>query len=222
MRHSKSADGTSSYARRNEKTRPVPRAARIDARWLPSFRSDTIMPGKLQRKLTHLNRSITMSFLRLVTAFGNQLLMVRRVHSIALLLLLASPARCHSQITATTAAQLDRAARFIDTGDWQKAEETLRAMLRAHPGQADALNLLGIPEEKQGRAEEAETLFRKALRSNPSLAAVWVNLARLRQDRGDSERALRTLEEGLSHAPQDPRLLSEAAILLADRGDFAE
>ena len=148
--------------------------------------------------------------------------MVRRVHSIALLLLLASPVPCHSQITATTAAQLDRAARFIDTGDWQKAEETLRAMLRAHPGQADALNLLGIAEEKQGRAEEAEALFRKAVGSNPSLAAVWVNLARLYQDRRDSERALRTLDEGLSHAPKDPRLLSEGATLLADRGDFAE
>lgn len=163
-----------------------------------------------------------MSFLLLLIAFRNPLLMVWNVRSIVLLLLLALPASGHAQGTAGTEAQLERAARFIDAGDWQKAEETLHFMLRAHPGQADALNLLGIAAGKQGHTEEAEALFRKALASNASLAAAWANLAHVYQDRGDSEQAFRTLEEGIKHAPQDARLLSETAMLLADRRQFAE
>ncbi len=139
-----------------------------------------------------------------------------------LLIPLAPAAWCEAQAPATTAEQLQRAVHFIDAGDWQKAEQTLRVVLRAHPNNADALNLLGVATGKQGRGEEAEALFRKALVANPSLAFAWVNLAQLYKQRDDAERALQTLEEGLSHAPHDPRLLFETATLLADRGQFTE
>jgi Flp pilus assembly protein TadD len=138
------------------------------------------------------------------------------------LLLLPVAAWGEAQAPDTTAEQLDRAAHLIDAGDWQKAEQTLQGVLRAHPNEADALNLLGIAAGKRGRVEEAEALFRKALVSNPSLAAAWVNLAQLYKQRGEGARALQVLEEGLGDAPRDPRLLSESAMLLADRGQFTE
>ena len=144
------------------------------------------------------------------------------LRSILLPLLVVVAYPCYAQAPATTAAQLDRAARFVDAGDWQKAEQTVRAVLRADPNQADALNLLGIVTGKQGRSDEAEALFRKAMVSNPSLAAAWANLAQLYKQRGDVERALQTLEEGLGHAPHDPRLLSETAMQLAERSQFSE
>src|SRR2546426_1234740 len=147
---------------------------------------------------------------------------VANLRSILLPLLVVVAYPCYAQAPATTAAQLDRAARFVDAGDWQKAERTLRAVLRADPNQADALNLLGIVAGKQGRTDEAEALFRKAMVSNPSLAAAWANLAQLYKQRGDVKRALQTLEEGLGYAPHDPRLLSETAMQLAERSQFSE
>jgi Flp pilus assembly protein TadD len=123
---------------------------------------------------------------------------------------------------APIAAQLQHAVRLMDAGDWQKAEQTLQVVLRAHPNDADALNLLGVATVKQGRVDEAEAIFRKATKSNPSLPAAWLNLAQLYERRDDKEHGLQTLQEGLSHAPHDPRLLSETATLLADRGQFAE
>jgi predicted Zn-dependent protease len=153
---------------------------------------------------------------------GLRLPIMSAVRSIVLLLLVVTNGWCEAQATATIASQLDRAARLVHAGDWAKAEQALRALLRAHPNQPDALNLLGIAAGKQGRAEEAEMLFRKALQSNPSLAAASVNLAQLYKERGDGERALRALEDGLAHAPREPHLLIEAARLLADRGQFVE
>ena len=97
--------------------------------------------------------------------------MVRTPIFVVFLLSIGPCGWCDTQSPTTTAAQLDRAARFIDAANWQKAEETLHVVLRAHPGQADALNFLGIVAGKQGHTEEAEALFREALGSNPSLGS---------------------------------------------------
>ena len=144
------------------------------------------------------------------------------MRSIMLITILVPVAWCGARAQAPAADQLQHAARFMDAGDWQKAEQTLQVVLRDHPSNADALNLLGVATVKQGRAEEAEALFRKATESNPSLAAAWLNLAQLYNQRDEGGRAVQTLEKGLSHVPHDLRLLSETAILLADRGKFAE
>src|SRR5438046_6025326 len=146
----------------------------------------------------------------------------RTLRSIMLITILVPVAWCGARAQAPAAAQLQHAARFMDAGDWQKAEQTLQVVLRAHPNDADALNLLGVATVKQGRVDEAEAIFRKATKSNPSLPAAWLNLAQLYEQRDDKEHGLQTLQEGLSHAPHDPRLLSETATLLADRGQFAE
>src|SRR5690348_2958824 len=105
--------------------------------------------------------------------------------SVLLLVLSGAAAWPNPQAPGTTTpAQLDRAARLMNAGDWAKAEQTLRAVLHAHPKQPEALNMLGITAGKQGRVEEAESLFHKALGSDPSLAAAWVNLAQIYKERG--------------------------------------
>jgi Flp pilus assembly protein TadD len=139
----------------------------------------------------------------------------------ALLLLAAGSGRCQAP-PVSAAAQLEHAAGLIKAGDWREAEQTLRALLRVHPNQPDALNLLGIAAGKQGRAPEAEALFRKALAANPALAPAWVNLSEVYRQGGDGMHALETLEEGLRRVPHDAYLLSKAAALLADGGRFAE
>jgi tetratricopeptide (TPR) repeat protein len=156
-------------------------------------------------------------------AYRNPTCVARTLQSAPLALLLSSfLGQCHAQVRTPAGQQLDTAARLMSDGDWGKAEELLKRLLRTQPNDADALNLLGIAAGKQGRADEAEMDFRKAIAANPSLAAAYLNVAQLYNQRGDGDRALQTLEEGLKHSPHDPPLLAETATLLADRGQFRQ
>src|SRR5437867_5755586 len=74
----------------------------------------------------------------------------RTLRSIMLITILVPVAWCGARAQAPAAAQLQHAARFMDAGDWQKAEQTLQVVLRAHPGNADALNLLAWPPSSRG------------------------------------------------------------------------
>ena len=56
--------------------------------------------------------------------------------------------------------RLSEAVRAIDDNQLPRAEEILNDVLTTSPGDADALNLLGVVRAKQNRPAEAERLFR--------------------------------------------------------------
>jgi Flp pilus assembly protein TadD len=111
---------------------------------------------------------------------------------------------------------LKHAAALIDARDLAGAEAALAQLLHEAPGDALALNLMGIVRMRQGQPAAAETLFRQAIEVGPPLPGPHVNLAMLYGDR----RAIPELCEALKIAPSN----AEAASLLktvAERTAFA-
>jgi tetratricopeptide (TPR) repeat protein len=68
---------------------------------------------------------------------------------------------------ALLVARLNLCTALINLKSYQGAEEALRQVLAAHPGEARALELMGEAAFQQGRNEEAIDLWEKAIESNP-------------------------------------------------------
>lgn len=86
---------------------------------------------------------------------------------------------------------LQEAAGAYARGDWKEAEKLCRRILKAMPGQFDALHLLGIIAAQTQRTEEAAVLLGRAVAINPNDAAAHSN-------RGNALQTLRRLEEALA------------------------
>ena len=85
-----------------------------------------------------------------------------------------------------------------------EAERLYRKILRAHPGHADALHLLGLIAHQAGQADAALQLIGDAIARNPGAAGYHANLALILDTEGRPEEAAdaarRALERDPSHA----------------------
>lgn len=96
-----------------------------------------------------------------------------------------------------SAAELRRALNLISTRQLSSAEKHLDSILKKEPGNARALNLLGVVRAEQLRHQDAEELFKRALTSEPHLADARVNLALLYSATNRLAEAATELEEAL-------------------------
>lgn len=84
-------------------------------------------------------------------------------------------------ITSSTATDahtqsLEAAQAAFDAGQWSAAEEQCRAALRAAPGDARALHLLGRVLQRQGQIAIAQAVLRKAIAIQPDFAPAYASL----------------------------------------------
>ncbi|HEX5707201.1 MAG TPA: tetratricopeptide repeat protein, partial [Pyrinomonadaceae bacterium] len=122
---------------------------------------------------------------------------------------------------AQTVERLERAAEHIRRDELARAEEELRAVLRARPREANALNLLGVVRARQKRNAEAEELFLRATRESPALVGAFVNLGLLHLGRDDKDAALRAFTSANALAPNNPDINFQLASLLEERREYA-
>ena len=91
---------------------------------------------------------------------------------------------------------------------WQKKDasiDTMRAVLKYDPNNANALNYLGYTYADMGiNLDEAEQLIRKALEQKPGDGYITDSLAWVYFKRGEYERALPLLEKAVGLVPDDP------------------
>lgn len=97
--------------------------------------------------------------------------------------------------------RLERAASLIGGGQLEEAERQLNLVLKAAPGDAAALNLLGAIRAQQGRLDEAESLFTRAARGDEGLTGARMNLAHLYLLKREPEKAAAELREVLRREP---------------------
>src|SRR3954468_6986424 len=114
-------------------------------------------------------------------------------------------------------SRLAEAIRAIDDNQLTRAEETLNAVLAAAPGDADALNLLGVVRAKQNRPAEAERLFRRALASLPSHVSAHINLAELLLSNNKPAEALPVLLRAHKLAPERAEIKLNLATIFAGK-----
>lgn len=100
-----------------------------------------------------------------------------------------------SNITADTA--LREAANFFQGGQRDQAFEAAQRALRARPGDAQALMLMGMITLQRGKAADAEAYLRQGMAAAPENADLWCNLGMTYIARQDAEKALNCFQEGL-------------------------
>ena len=112
----------------------------------------------------------------------------------------ASPGSGPSQ--SDPVAALKQAARLLTQDAADKAEELLRAALRAAPAHAGAMQLLAVARARQGDLAEAESLLREAIALEPGPAAHRVNLGKVLGERGDHDAAIACYRAAIEREPR--------------------
>lgn len=105
-------------------------------------------------------------------------------------------------------AEFLRAMDLTNLGRAAEAEERLRALLAANPGNRFALDLLAFNLNALGRTAEAAAAFEALVREDgPPWPNAWRNLGQCYRELGRTEDALRALERAAELEPRDPRSL---------------
>jgi Flp pilus assembly protein TadD len=110
-----------------------------------------------------------------------------------------------------------RAKKAFEEGNYAHAAELFDELVSLDPGNADALNALGVALYNLGRYQEAEQRYREAIDVNPEYANALVNLAALQQ--ADPKVAEPLLRRVLKINPKYPGARSMLGIMLLSAGD---
>jgi Flp pilus assembly protein TadD len=112
---------------------------------------------------------------------------------------------------------LARAKKAFEEGDYAQAAELYDEFVSLDPGNADALNALGVALFNLGRYQEAGQRYREAIDVNPEYANALVNLAALQQ--ANPKEAEPLLRRVLKINPKYPGVRSMLGIMLLSSGD---
>ena len=112
----------------------------------------------------------------------------------------ATPAR---PVLASAGALLQAHALFLQHRD-AEALPLACAAVDAMPRRPDAWTLLGVLQQRLGRALEAEAAYREATRVAPEYADAWTNLGNLMSGRNDLRGALLAFQQAMRCAPASP------------------
>ncbi|MCK5557016.1 MAG: tetratricopeptide repeat protein, partial [Candidatus Hydrogenedentes bacterium] len=94
-------------------------------------------------------------------------------------------------------------ARFLESGEVEKALETARGAFREFPDQARLLHMYALLLEHRGRHREAESLLEQALLYDPAYAKAHNDLGTLYFRRGEEDKALYHLEQAVQSDPNN-------------------
>lgn len=113
---------------------------------------------------------------------------------------------------------LQEAVAAYTQGDWGEAGRRCRRILKAMPGNFDALHLLGLIAAQTGRTGEAVDLLGRAAAINPNDAAVHSNRGNALQALGRLEEALASYDRALALQPGYPEACLNRGSALQDLG----
>lgn len=116
--------------------------------------------------------------------------------------------------------RLERAARMIRQEQLGAAEAEIDTVLKRAPGEANALNLLGVVRAQQRRGAEAEQLFLRAIDANKTLLGAYLNVGHLYLEQRKPERALWAFTEAARLAPDDAGVNFNLALLHEERREY--
>jgi Tfp pilus assembly protein PilF len=95
-----------------------------------------------------------------------------------------------------------------------------QAAIALAPQRADSWTLLGILQQRLGRAEAAERAYREALRLDAGYADAWTNLGNLLREGDDRRGALLAFQQAMLHAPGSSVPAYNLGVALEHFGDW--
>ncbi|MHB8215033.1 MAG: tetratricopeptide repeat protein [Candidatus Sulfotelmatobacter sp.] len=145
----------------------------------------------------------------------------RRLTTACALILFALLPLCAASAAADENSQdIARATTLIQAGKLDQAEAQLWDVLKQHPDNASALNLLGTIRLQQKRYAESEALLNRTVTLAPEFLPARVNLARLFNTQGDTDKEISTLLEAARLAPTDADVDSALASAYLKQNDY--
>jgi protein O-GlcNAc transferase len=93
---------------------------------------------------------------------------------------------------------LNEALRFHRAGKLKEAEGIYRQILKKHPGQPDALHLMGVIAHQIGQQDVAVNLIREAIKANPIEASFHNNIAEAYKAQGKLDEAKLHYEKAIT------------------------
>ena len=145
-----------------------------------------------------------------------------KVFSFLIVLLTISPNVKVQAQSNRPRADLDATAALIRENRFKEAEQQLRRIMRSHPNDPLALNLLGTIRAQQGRVNDAQRLFLQALRIDQQFVGARLNLVHLFAVTRQPEKEISELMEVLRLDPKSPDVLARLVELLTAQGRFDE
>jgi tetratricopeptide (TPR) repeat protein len=119
-------------------------------------------------------------------------------------------------------AALEQALQLHQSGDLKQAEFLYGKILQQHPGQPDALNLLGTMANQLGQPEVAIDLIRQAVAQLPNEADFHGNLAAAYQAAGRVPEAVRHYREAIRLKPTAVNQYLFLSDALQEQGELEE
>jgi tetratricopeptide (TPR) repeat protein len=119
-------------------------------------------------------------------------------------------------------ALLQRALGHLQQNQALEAEAIFATILKAHPANPDALQLLGVLRRSQGRMDEAEALYRQSLAAKPDQPQVHHNLGNLLKALGRDDEAIAAQREAIRLKPNYAEAYLNLASVLAEKEELAE
>ena len=95
-------------------------------------------------------------------------------------------------------AAITAAIALQNSGQLKDAEEVYRRVLRSHPGNSDALHLLGLIAYERGDHQTAVDLITRASKISPSIAFIHNNLGLAWHDLGKIDKAIKCYRRAIS------------------------
>ncbi len=117
---------------------------------------------------------------------------------------------------------LNEAVEWHRQGRLAQAEAAYRNVLRAEPGQPDALHLLGVALTQSGRAAKGAECIRQSLAIRPHQPMVHANLGNALSSLGEYEKALGEYQHTLDALPDYAPALNGRGTVLTKLGRWAE
>jgi tetratricopeptide (TPR) repeat protein len=128
--------------------------------------------------------------------------------------LVMRPVDCAGQTPASAENRRQTASALEQQGNYAEAETAWRAVLKAHPADADAFAHLGLLEARQQHYKEAVPLYRKALALNPAMPGVRLNLGLALFKSGALNEAIQAFTPLLkSEPPSSPEALRVTTLI---------
>ena len=145
---------------------------------------------------------------------------LRAINACTLVLFTLLPLLTASPAGDEDSQKIAHAATLIRTGKLDEAEGLLWDVLKQHPENAQALNLLGSIRLEQKRFAESETLLNRAITLAPDILPAHINLARVFHGQGETEKEIAILMDAAKLFPNDGEVDSSLAAAYLKQNDY--
>jgi tetratricopeptide (TPR) repeat protein len=134
----------------------------------------------------------------------------------------AAAAAPKKQVAITLSQAIAEAGRLFSTGRFPAAESLARQILKNHPGQPDALNILGVSLNALGQQKEAVAALHQAIKAAPGNAAFYANLGEVERQRKRLVEARQALVKAIDLDPKHASAHNNLGIIHFEKGEYKE